>query len=590
MSPRYEVRELIGHGGMASVYRAVDRETGRVAAFKRLHSHLVADASVRLRFQREVEIASALDHPNIARIYEVVDDPPGFAMEYGGARDLKDLVRERAPLPCDEIEAVAAQVLSALSAAHRAGIIHRDVKPQNILVDDEGRIKLVDFGLAKVQGMASLTTRSMIIGTPDYIAPELLSDHRPDPRSDLYSLGVVMYEMATGTLPFVGNAPLQIISRRVNEDAPDPRLARPDLPERLAAVISKALARDPSERFQTAEDMAHALAGESLVLSAASASSDDRCPACGAAVSAEYPACLECGDESLARSDPGPDMVLITVLNHDPAALAELERFIARISAQKDALRKIRPGKKRPALFVKNVSRLYAQYLAAKLRGLGHQAEVRAMSDPSSDLLSRTEKAVFFTGFLGLYFLIFALAMGAGGMNIITSLFGFAFGLVLMFGFEYWFSRAVARFYPAALARIARPAAPFDRETMDALLGTVREATSAKLKRDLQKIFRAAASLSRRLSGPDAPPALRGIIDANTVESLFARTVGLAAELNRLDRSAAEDDEASLSEQIMSLERRAEKAAPEARRLLISGIKDKRELLTAILDRERKRE
>jgi serine/threonine protein kinase len=214
MPERYEIQSLIGQGGMASVYKAVERDTGRVVAIKRLHEHLQADAAMRLRFQREVQIARALEHPNIARIYEVIAEPPSLVMEYGGGRDLKELIRERAPMPPEDIEPIARQVLSALAAAHRAGIIHRDVKPQNILIDDQGRIKLVDFGLARLQGMASLTTKSMIIGTPDYIAPELLTDHRPDPRSDLYSLGVVLYEMATGALPFSGNAPLQIICKR----------------------------------------------------------------------------------------------------------------------------------------------------------------------------------------------------------------------------------------------------------------------------------------------------------------------------------------------------------------------------------------
>lgn len=583
---------MIGHGGMATVYRAVDRATGQVVALKKLHDHLQLDAAVRSRFFREVEITRTLSHPHIIRIFEVIEDPLSFVMEYGGDRDLKELIREQAPLEPAEIEAMAGQILSALSAAHQAGIIHRDIKPQNILVDGAGGLKLVDFGLARAQGMASLTTKTMIIGTPDYIAPEVIMDRHLDPRSDLYSLGIILFELATGVLPFTGNAPLQSIQRRLEAPAPDPQTLRPDLPLHLSAAIRKALERDPADRFQTAEEMARALADRAGgLVPAAAVSGEDHCPACQAVISSDYPVCLECGDETLAKVEPGSNMVLLTALHPEPQARDELQRFLSRLAAKPQAIARLKPTKNRPTLLVKNVTGLYAQYLVHKLQTLGHQAAVREMGEPSSDLLSSLEKAFFLIIFLGLYILIFTLAMGLGRMDVLTWLFGFAFGLTLMFGFEYWFSRNVYRLYPALIRKIARLAAPFSQGLMESLLKVVKGATSKKVKRDLQKVFRTSVALRRQLQGRASLADSISENPAPMLDSLFEMTLKLIAEINRIDADSGSWDEAGLGEQIQALARQAEKAAdPENKRLLLSSLTDKQGLFESLLDHEKRRE
>ena len=207
LSTRYEVQARLGQGGMATVYRAWDRDAQADVALKVLHLHLRADVLVAERFRREVAAARRIDSPHVVTIYDLIEDPLALVMAYLPGVDLKRLIRRRGPLPAAEVARIAAQVLEGLAAAHRAGIVHRDVKPHNILVDEETeRAWLTDFGLARVDDLISVTTHTMTLGTPEYMPPELLDGTLVDGRADLYSLGVTLYEAVTGKLPFVANA------------------------------------------------------------------------------------------------------------------------------------------------------------------------------------------------------------------------------------------------------------------------------------------------------------------------------------------------------------------------------------------------
>jgi serine/threonine-protein kinase len=252
---RYELEALLGRGGMASVYRARDSILGREVALKVLHAEAARDPELLERFRREARSAANLGHRHIATMIDrgEHDGVPYIVFEYLGGGNLKQLIR-RGEVPIAKAVDLAIQVALGLEYAHRAGLVHRDVKPQNILLDDSGQAKVIDFGIARAATVhAGLTGTGTVLGTSDYIAPEQAQGRRVEERTDVYSLGVVLYELLTGEVPFPGENFVAVAMRHINEEAPSPAERRKGVSPRLDAAVRWAMAKDPNDRPTTLE-------------------------------------------------------------------------------------------------------------------------------------------------------------------------------------------------------------------------------------------------------------------------------------------------------------------------------------------------
>jgi eukaryotic-like serine/threonine-protein kinase len=273
---RYRVLKRLGSGGMADVYCAQDQQLGRRVALKLLYRHLAEDEQFVERFKREASSAASLQHPNIVGIFDrgQWDGTYYIAMEYVEGRTLKDIVRERGPAPPEAAVDVVLQILRAARFAHQRGIVHRDLKPQNVLIDDEGRIKVADFGIARA-GASDMTETGSVMGTAQYLSPEQAQGRPVDARSDLYSIGIVLYEMLTGRVPFDAESPVTVALKQVSEAPMLPREIDPAIPPALEGVVLRALEKDPAHRFGNADEFIEALhrarlAPDEVVVAAAS--------------------------------------------------------------------------------------------------------------------------------------------------------------------------------------------------------------------------------------------------------------------------------------------------------------------------------
>jgi serine/threonine-protein kinase len=253
---RYRIVRKLGSGGMADVYLAEDEELGRRIAIKILNDRHANDEQFVERFRREAKNAAGLSHPNIVSIYDRGEAEGTYyiAMEYLDGRSLKELVVARGPLPIGDAIDATRQVLSALRFAHRKGVVHRDIKPHNVMADADGRLKVTDFGIARA-GVSQMTEAGSIIGTAQYLSPEQARGAAVDQRSDLYSVGVVLYEMLTGKTPFTGETPVEIAMKHLSDPPRPPSLERPDISPDLDMVVLRALAKNTDDRYQTAEEM-----------------------------------------------------------------------------------------------------------------------------------------------------------------------------------------------------------------------------------------------------------------------------------------------------------------------------------------------
>jgi tRNA A-37 threonylcarbamoyl transferase component Bud32 len=259
---RYEVIRPLGWGGMAEVYLATDRLLGRQVAVKVILERYAGDEQFTSRFRREARAAASLNHPNVVAVHDVGthDGNPFIVMEHVPGRTLAHLVHDGGPMPADRAAEIGEAVARALGAAHAAGIVHRDVKPGNVMVTADGRIKVLDFGIARALRWTPLTDTPAVQGTVEYMAPEYVRGEGADARSDLYSLGAVLYELLIGRPPFTGDSPVQVAYRHLEEAPAPPDAVRRDIPAALSEVVLRCLAKHPGDRYRRAEELAADLA------------------------------------------------------------------------------------------------------------------------------------------------------------------------------------------------------------------------------------------------------------------------------------------------------------------------------------------
>ncbi len=270
---RYEVLGRAGAGGMAEVYRARDELLGREVALKVLSERFAHDSSFIERFRREAQSAANLSHPNIVSLYDYGSDDGSYfiVMEYIDGQAVSEIIASEAPLLPERAADIASDVAGALQRAHTAGLVHRDIKPGNIMITSNGQTKVTDFGIARAlgHGEQTMTQTGMVIGTASYLSPEQAQGNPVDARSDVYSLGCVLYEMLTGRVPFAGDTPLSIAYKHVREEAQPPSRLNPDVPAELDAITLKALAKNPDNRYDSAskmqEDLQRFLSGQKVL-------------------------------------------------------------------------------------------------------------------------------------------------------------------------------------------------------------------------------------------------------------------------------------------------------------------------------------
>ena len=257
----YEIRQKIGVGGMATVYQARDTRSGAIVAVKVMHPHLAENQQYIERFRREAQTAMALDSPHVVRVLEF-DHEGGvhfLVMEYVAGVTVQQLIQERGGLPIHQAVDIAAQVASGLTAAHQYGIVHRDIKPQNVMITPDGTVKLMDFGIARSSAMGTMTQTGVFMGSPHYVSPEQAEGKRVDIRSDIYSLGIVLYQMLAGIVPFSADTPWAIMRQHLEREPVPIHRLRVDVPPEVEAVANRALAKDPAKRYQSPAEIYAAL-------------------------------------------------------------------------------------------------------------------------------------------------------------------------------------------------------------------------------------------------------------------------------------------------------------------------------------------
>jgi serine/threonine protein kinase len=262
---KYDVLDLLGEGGMSESYRARDRSTGETVVLKIPFASMIGDPATYSRYEREMEIGRRLIHPHIQRLLDTghLDGSPApfLVMEYVEGESFRQYLGEHAPLPIDEAVELGRQLADALEMCHSQGIVHRDLKPENLLITAGRQLKLIDFGIALLQGARRLTWSRLTntVGTPDYMAPEQVRGERGDVRTDVYALGIILFEMLAGKVPFEGDNALAIMSQHVNQEPPALRSRRSDAPPQLEVIVARAIRRNPKQRYQTMAELRHDL-------------------------------------------------------------------------------------------------------------------------------------------------------------------------------------------------------------------------------------------------------------------------------------------------------------------------------------------
>lgn len=405
---RYQLERMLGQGGMAQVWLARDLEADAMVAIKVLFEHLREDALVIERFRREIIASRKLINAHVIEIFDLIetDNVTALVMEYHPGRDLKEIIRRDGALAPERAASITAQLLEGLGAAHRAGIIHRDIKPQNVLVDREDNVKIVDFGLARVDDLIGITTHTTTLGTIEYMAPEQVGALVIDARADLYALGVMFYELLTGKLPYLATTPIAMARMHRDDPIPSVRTIKPDLPESFDRIIQRAMAKAPQDRFSTAEEFARALAGEAFDAQIPTAI---LCPACKTPLLATWAHCIACGHDPGASLSPGNHRVFVPtppILRASTVGQAHaigdqqqqnldtmLSNPLLGLDPNMMQRRRRLVMRKPPFVVAAGLSEESARELQSKVEALGIPAEV-------NDTTQNIEKLTFYRAFL----------------------------------------------------------------------------------------------------------------------------------------------------------------------------------------------
>ena len=263
--PRYRIETLLGQGGMGRVYKAYDKELNRTVAIKVVRQGAMGETDALSRFKQELVLASKISHKNILRIHDLgeVEGMKFITMAYVEGHDLHQIIKDNPKLPLERVLKFAVQLAGALAAAHAEDVVHRDLKPQNVLVDKDDQVYISDFGLAKsfAEGAIGMTQSGALLGTPRYMSPEQVEGKPTDGRSDIYSYGLILYEMATGDVPFTGESTLGVMYQRIKEKPKSPKLVNPSLPNWFVKIIMRCLEKDPDARYQNAYEILADLQG-----------------------------------------------------------------------------------------------------------------------------------------------------------------------------------------------------------------------------------------------------------------------------------------------------------------------------------------
>lgn len=418
----YREAVLVGVGATSRVYRAVQGSTGRVVALKRLHRQLVQSPEALARLRRELEALGQLEHPSIVRSYDVVkwEGDPTIVMEFVPGVDLAQRVEHGGPLPLAEAERVARALLSALAAVHARGIVHRDVKPQNVRLHEDGRVVLLDFGSARLDAASQLTRTGSTVGTPEYMPPELYVGPAYDPRSDVYGVGATLFEVLTGRPPHTADTLAELAFKRNEQPAPPVRSLRPDTSEALAQVVDRSLAIQPEARFPTAGRALWALdhPREERLL-AARRSAHPLCVHCGSPNAPEASACSRCGSLRPFRFDAGLCHVVVDTVASSDALLAWLGDLMPE-RASGPALRmltvQVAALSFEKQRLVSYVSEADAQSLVAQLAAVGATAHVQTEPSARGKLMGLAGLGLF----VALFSMVAGLAVAAGGAALVA--------------------------------------------------------------------------------------------------------------------------------------------------------------------------
>ena len=259
INDRYKIVKTIGEGGMANVYLAEDEILNREVAVKILRGDLAEDEKFVRRFQREAISASSLNHPNIVEVYDVGEDDGSYfiVMEYINGVTLKNLIKKRGKLSLVEVVDIMKQLTSGIACAHKNNIIHRDIKPQNVMILDDGKIKITDFGISTALNSIEMTQTNSVMGSVHYLPPEQASGKATTFKSDIYSLGILMYELLTGTIPFKGETAVEVAMKQLKEDLPSIVKKNPEIPQSVENILMRACAKNPLNRYDSVEEMYH---------------------------------------------------------------------------------------------------------------------------------------------------------------------------------------------------------------------------------------------------------------------------------------------------------------------------------------------
>jgi hypothetical protein len=587
---RFELVELLGSGGVAEVWRARDTTTNAPVAIKRLLPQLASDRQVRRRFLREAEVAGRLDHPNIGRLLGTGEDGgrPFLAMELVDGEDLGRRLERRGRLSPQESFAIAHAVASALAHAHARGVVHRDVKPQNVLLAGAD-VKLVDFGLARVETLASMTGSSLLWGSPEYMAPELFTRGRADPRTDIFSLGVLMHEMLAGRLPWKdGRSPMRIVGGM--EDLPTVALGQGSP---LDLLVTAMLSPSPDERPASAAAVIAVLEGREpaapLVRTAA-------CAGCGQSRPQDVPRCFACGREAEAfqHTAGGPWDVVIATSKEDATTMGALHATLTELTGRPNLKLKFLLGRrelyseeeqehaiKLPALMFADLDEPTARAIAAMLANKGTMAVVERRTGLSRITTLRAAPSLFVGGTFALLPLVIFRAPSAFTLGALVM------GAAIAVG---GFIRAASERreqLPSFLLRRDRAVAPIADKLLTAAHATSTELAAPEVRalfveasRELYRLTRRAAQLAElRPEGSSEHALAQRVLDA--APALGERLAALARRLQTLDAALEGDDESDAARAAAALERRLAASGPEERPALEAARAD----LEAALDR-----